>query len=285
MPEFTGDESPADIVRVVLEDFSRRQESTPLGAHATIIYQDGLPFLILQAIVKDDLGEFACQYRLDKMLINLFPECERLFDEANAAGLFGEVAEQERKKTVRHLAYYAMHMMLTRLILLQLVLFDENFNETMVLTAGTLFSTFAQSYQQAGSETAGRVASKSTQEMIDRAVDSVAKRRRELLLTLINNLPAMYIPMGRGRPPGSTKPAEQKAREAAEFEQEIEKVIRRLISPDGAMPTKTAVAKALGIGGLNPRTGTDSSLTAFRNKLDRLNVDYDAIVERVRLNK
>lgn len=88
-----------------------------------------------------------------------------------------------------------------------------------------------------------------------------------------------------GRPLGSVKPAEKRAQEAADFEIEIEGTIRRLLSERGQMPSKTAVAKALGIGGLNPATGVDSSLAAFRNKLDRLNVDYSAIVERMRLNK
>jgi hypothetical protein len=46
-------------------------------------------------------------------------------------------------------------------------------------------------------------------------------------------------------------------------------------------PTKTRVAKEIGEGGINPKTGIDSSLTAFRNKLQRLGVDYGAITEKV----
>ena len=90
----------------------------------------------------------------------------------------------------------------------------------------------------------------------------------------------------RGRPPGSTKSEEQKAQDAADFERQIEEAIRFLIDVGGAFPTKTAVAKALGIGGLSPRTGTDSSLTSFNNKLKRLGIEYDKIVSRVKgLNK
>jgi hypothetical protein len=90
-------------------------------------------------------------------------------------------------------------------------------------------------------------------------------------------------PTGKGRPQGSIKPAEKRAQEAIEFEKEIERTIRSLRSATGEMPTKTAVAKELGIGGLSLRTGIDSSLSAFNHRLKRLKVNYAAIVER--LNK
>lgn len=89
----------------------------------------------------------------------------------------------------------------------------------------------------------------------------------------------------KGRPLGRGKPAEKRAQEATEFERRIEEAIRTLLSVSGEMPTKTAVAKELRIGGVNPATGIDSSLNSFNNKLRRLEIDYDAIVERVRLNK
>jgi hypothetical protein len=105
----------------------------------------------------------------------------------------------------------------------------------------------------------------------------IAPMMREMEKELYEMLEAT----SKGRPPGSTKSPEEKARQAAEFEKQIEDAIRRLRSASGTLPTKTAVAKELGIGGLSPRTGTDSSLTSFNNKLKRLEVDYGAIVGRL----
>jgi hypothetical protein len=93
------------------------------------------------------------------------------------------------------------------------------------------------------------------------------------------------VPTRQGRPKGSTKPPEKKAQEAAEFEREIEGTIKLLSAAQGKMPTKTAIAKELGIGGVSSKTGNDTSLQAFNNKLKRLGVDYKAIDDRVKLNK
>jgi hypothetical protein len=121
---------------------------------------------------------------------------------------------------------------------------------------------------------------KRIRETVIRPMDSAHDARRK---EMKKRLRAEQI--GSGRPKGSTKPIEKKAQEAAKFEREIEEAIRTLLSVTGEMPTKTAVAKELGIGGLSPKTGIDTSLNAFSNKLRRLKVDYDAVVERVRLNK
>lgn len=88
----------------------------------------------------------------------------------------------------------------------------------------------------------------------------------------------------RGRPKGSTKPEDVKAQEAAEYEKKVEAAIRKLISPIGKLPSKRAVAKELGIGGLSVG-GTDSSLTNFSRKLKGLKINYAEIVERVKLCK
>jgi hypothetical protein len=86
----------------------------------------------------------------------------------------------------------------------------------------------------------------------------------------------------RGRRLGSKKSEQQRAKEAREFEKQIIAVVRQSLEGDGTIPTKTAVAKALGLGGLSARTGVDSSLNVFINKLKRCGLDYDAIIEKVR---
>ena len=171
-------------------------------------------------------------------------------------------------------------------MLLQLTMFDENFHETVFLTAGALIQGVTEAHQQhASGKAVKKEANAGIRKLLDNTMDITTKKRRELLVTLLNSLPSFHIPTGPGRPQGSTKPAEKKAQEASEFEKIVEGAIQTLLSAKGAMPTKTAVAKHLRIGGLSAKTGIDSSLSAFRNKLKRLGVDYDAIVARVMPNK
>jgi hypothetical protein len=284
MYKFTGDETPTDVMRLAIDYFSNNQAVNGLGA--VITYQNGIPFLQFQATVKDDLGEFAGLYRLDKMLLNVFPACEAIYSEAHSNHLFGEEDDggKGRNIIVRLLALHAMTTMLMRLILLQLVLFQENLDETMALTASTLFGMFADAHKAVGNDKVVRAANKAVKELMQSCVDATANRRRDLQVTLINALPTLNIPTGVGRPKGSTKPEDIKAQEAAEYEKKVEAAIRKLISPQGKMPTKKAVAKELGIGGLS-LGGTDSSLTNFSRKLRGLKIDYDAIVEKVKLDK
>lgn len=283
MPDFTGDESVEDILKIVLEEFSSDPHLDALKLSAKIIYDESLPFLRLQATVRNDLGEFVCYYRLDKMLANVFPECERLYDEAAQHCLFGEPTEEGRKVTIRVIVHYSMNMMLRRLMLLQMTMFQDNFDDTMFLAAGTLFAAIGQAYEP-HVNVAKRETNVAVRAMLDNRLEDATKKKRELLVTLLNTHPMFNIPKGVGRPQGSTKPAEKKAQEARDFEQKIEETIRASLTATGKMPTKTAVAKALGIGGLSP-SGTDSSLSVFGKKLKRLDIDYNAIIERVKLDK
>jgi hypothetical protein len=284
MPDFTGKESAADVLKAVLEQLSLHEAFPDVNAKAETTYKDGIPILRFEALVKDDLGEFVCFYRLDKMTANVFSESARIFDEAAAAGLFGEVETLERDKCVRSLAYKAMHTMILRLMLLQMALFDENFSETMCITAGSLFGIFADIYQKADNKEMAKAAKEGARTLLNATIDTSAKRRRELLAQLLNSLPALHIPTSVGRPQGSTKPEEVKAQEAAEFEKKIEEKIRTLLSDKGKMPTKTAVAKALNMGSLT-KEGTNTSLSVFSRKIKNLKIDYEAIVKRVEPNK
>ncbi|MCA1567626.1 MAG: hypothetical protein LC803_18650 [Acidobacteria bacterium] len=284
MHKFTGEETPTDVLRLALDYFSKSKVIE--GLDAVILYRDGIPFLQLQAEVKNDLGEFYGLYRLDKMLLNVYPTCEAIYSAADDNQLFGERRDggMGRDILVRRLAFHAMTTMLTRLILLQLMLFEENFDETLTLTASTLFGILAGIYKEDGDEMSAKAANKAAQKLMQACVDTTSKQRRDFQITLLNALPSLNIPTGVGRPKGSTKPKDVKAQEAAEYVQKVEATIRKLISPKGKIPTKRAVAKELGIGGLSAG-GTDSSLTNFSRKLKGLSIDYNAIVERVKLGK
>lgn len=286
MPTFTGDESPADIMRLALEKFSKSPVAREFGSDLKIYYQDNIPFLMYRARVKDDLGEFVVHYRLDKMLLRVFPECETIYEEAAKYDLLEDNDDPKRRaKMVNVLASYAMNTMLGRLLLNQATMFGEIFSDTSFLTGGVFLAALGQAYQSVDANKALQAVKGGVRKMLDSRLEHSAKNKRDLLVRFVNHMPSISIPTGVGRPKGSTKPEAVKAQEAAEFEKQIEVTIRELLSTGGKMPTKTAVARALGIGGLNPNTGIDSSLQAFRNKLARLSVDYNVIVERVKLNK
>jgi hypothetical protein len=90
---------------------------------------------------------------------------------------------------------------------------------------------------------------------------------------------------GPGRPKGSTKPPEKRAQEAVEFEQKVERTVRLIHAATGKVPTKTSVAEAMGMGGVNPRKGSDTRLNSFSNKLRKLEIDFAAIVQRLDLHE
>jgi hypothetical protein len=117
-------------------------------------------------------------------------------------------------------------------------------------------------------------------------VKDVAKEKRDYLAALFSNIPALRVSTGKaGRPLGSGKSVEDRQKEKLEFEQQIENVVRKLLDRLGHTPTKTQVAEELNMGWSNSLGGNNTRLTTFNNKLERLGVDYDAIVERAKLSK
>ena len=276
-PTFTGQESPADVLQLVLDQFA---ESLP---GAVIFYESGTPYLRFKARVKHDLGECVCVYRLDRMLLNIFPDCERIFDEVAEQGIWRK-SVPNRAKTVRYLASYAMGTMLNRLLLLQVMMFEENLDDARFLTTCSLLHTVADVYDAAGDDSVPKAANEGIRMLLTEAVEATMKKRRDVLVQLLNALPHLHIPTGEGRPKGTKKLKSQKKQEAMEFERKVEETIRRLLVAGGKMPTKTAVAKTLGMGGINAK-GNDSSLNSFGNKLRALEIDYPAIIRRVKLHE
>lgn len=113
---------------------------------------------------------------------------------------------------------------------------------------------------------------------IEKAAERVANRKREFLRDAFENLPFVITKTRRGAVPKSLTVRE---REREEFTARIESAYRTLRKLTGKKPTKTSVAEQLRIGGVNLRKGTDSRLTTFNKKLDRLGINYDAIAARV----
>ena len=113
---------------------------------------------------------------------------------------------------------------------------------------------------------------------IELAAQRAANAKREMLRNQLKQLPFVIAQRNRGAPRKSQREREQ---QRAAYESKLETTYRDLLVKNGNKPTKTLVARTLGEGGINPKTGIDSSLAAFRNKLKRLNIDYDALVEKI----
>ena len=123
--DFGGDESPTDILNAALADFSMEA--------ATIVYEDGIPYLKIQHDVPTD---YLCTYRLDTLLLPKFIEAERLCEPYMGA----EAAEStERACLVRTVAYVAMSYLLLVLVVNHPGMFLDTFDETQFLTESIFF--------------------------------------------------------------------------------------------------------------------------------------------------
>lgn len=266
---FTGAERPIDVLNAVLDDFP--------FLIAEIVYEDEIPYLTIRYDVPTD---YVCKYRLDKLLLPIFSWCEELFDRYISEGF---VHSEGRDSLVRTLAYNAMSYSLMRLVIYhQTAMFSEIKGEMEYITETILFQLPVTAHSRAHNQAS---ASQSVRKALDKFIKKLAKERREFLAGYLNKLPSLVVPTKEGRPLGSKKPEEVKQREKAEFEGKIEETIRSLFKKEGRVPTKTAVAEALGMGGVNPRGGGDSRLNSFNNKLGRLKIDYDALVQGLDLHE
>jgi hypothetical protein len=271
-PTFDGSESPAEIAKAAIEWFGKQAQD----ADFSIVYKDSIPMMKYE-LHAGDVG-FVCLYRLDTMLEAFYEDAERIFDE-NVKII--PIEPELRTILLPHIAFSGMSIMLSRLLILQAQIFLENADDARVVTSGVfLHSLVSQSEHK---KSLGRSVSKTVQQLIDESVARVVKKKRDYLVGFVNSQPLLHIPTSKGRPLGATKSEEKRQADAAQFTRQIEDAIRSVIH-SGQPLTKTAVAKLL-CGGVNPKTGTDSSLSVFGNKLRRLKIDYPAIVERVRVVK
>lgn len=266
--EFTGSESPDEIVKAAIDEFARH----PHPSDFSIFYENSIPKMRYRFQVADVADvEFSCTYRLDKMLVPFYAEAEHIFDEL---AVMKAIEVSFRPSLVPLIAFVGMTNMLSRLLILQLEIFRENYGEARI-TARAIFlqSLVARTGSQSTSPLA-RGVSKIVQQWIDEAVATSMKKKRDFLVGFINAQRLLHIQTTAGRPTGSTKSEEKKAKDKAEFETKIEETIRALCAAAGTFPTKTAVAESLSI--------SPNALRIFIAKTNRLNIDYDALAERVK---
>ena len=266
--DFTGSETPSDIARAAIEWYSRK----PSPHAITIFYENSIPKLRYEFQGGD--ADFVCIYRLDKMLESFYSDAEQIFDENLRANF---VLASERAILVSYIAFSGMTTMLSHLAVLLSDVFLGTLDDTRMLTSGiVLNSLLARSEHEAS---LSRPVSKVIRGWINKRIDDIVKRKRDYFVGYMNTHPRINIPTGAGRPKGTKKSEEQKQREDALFEKQLEDAVRKLFKSAGQLPTKTRVAEELGIGG----DGTRAS--ALYNKLKRHGIDYDAVAARVKLHE
>lgn len=117
---------------------------------------------------------------------------------------------------------------------------------------------------------------------IEEAAVRVSKKKREYLRSQVRDLPNVVAESRRGAPGKSPVTRE---RERAQYIQRMQEAYLAIWIETGKKPTKTSMAKRLGEGGFNTKTGGESYLQAFRLKLMRLEIDYDETVRKVEENE
>ncbi len=239
-PRFTGDESPTDILSAVLADFSMEA--------VTIVYENEIPYL---KIHHDDPTHYVCSYRLDTLLLPQFTEAERLCEYHAHVDALGT---REHASLMRAVAYAAMSSLLNVLVVNHPIMLLDTLDEAQFLIEGKLLhATTAARIKAATTTATPRTLSISVRQVLDKLIEKIAKRKRESLADLLNRFPLVTVPTGVGRPLGSTKSEEKKAKDKAEFEFTIEQTVKTLFHSLGREPFKYEVAEALGIGGINPQ--------------------------------
>lgn len=264
MPEFHGNETAAEVMRVTLDNFSFK---SPLGITATIKYQGNVPYL---DFFFPDEFEFTASYRVDNLLLTVFPVCEETIDSYVQQGL---LEADLRDYLVRMLAYVAMSAMLQVFMVQHTKVFADSIEDIRFLTPAIMLNSIAGRRGRKDPNAAKKSVSSSVKPNLKKRLDVAKGVKQEMLVAFLHTMPMIHIQTSAGRPLGSTKPEEKKAKEKAEFEAKIEATIRDLYNKTSAIPTKTAVAETLSSG--------PNALRIFLAKLKRLVIDYEAIVERV----
>ncbi len=216
---FTGKESPAEILKMVLDEYSLSPVLGGPQEGSQIVYQDGFPVLQFQAFMKNGWGGFACYYRLDNILLAIFPECEKMYDEAADNGFFGTRKPIERDAIVRYLAHSAMSAMIPYLMSLQFAVFEEGFNDTRFVTAGGFFHALAHAHYPPEKERIAEKVNEVVKTQLKSIVKAVGDKKRARIKEALKQLELLHIPTGLiGRTPGvkNKKTAEQQNRENTE---------------------------------------------------------------------
>jgi hypothetical protein len=231
---------------------------------------------------EEGYGIFLCEFRPMEAIKTIIVESEKIYDEFilsmdtkpltdHNKRMIKLTLSKGRERLIRGMAHNATMHLITYFHTRLLDTLEEAVEDSKIMAEGFLAVTFAKSLDNYAPEPIKVDARKA----IDRAVKRVAGKKRAFLRDPMKNLPSLI------RPGAPLKKSVAREQERREYEAKIEVAYRKLRELTGKKPTKKKVAEELGIGGVNPHTGTDSRSNAFNSKLQRLAINYDAIAARI----
>jgi hypothetical protein len=241
---------------------------------------------IYGATFVDSYGSLLCEYMALATVKKLIVECEQVFDDfAAQIDNKPELADQPRRVISEHLSRgrddairgMAKSATLHLIAFFQSRLFDtvvEAVEDCKLMANAQIAVALATQLN----EIAPGAISVDARAKIDEAADRVAEKKRTMLRDHIAGLPHLLTKRSRGAP---LKPPHRRKLEREAYATRVEAAYRKVRERDGRKPTKVSVAAELGVGGIDPRRGSDTRLNAFANKLRRLGIDYEAIADKV----
>lgn len=227
----------------------------------------------------EEQGSFACEFMPLGTIKNLIKACEAIHDKSllslrETLGNHAAVTQYfgpARQTSIQQMAWHATLSLLAFFRLRLGNTIDGAIEDSKFIAESLIAGAVARRLNQL----APNVAIADMRDEIEAAGKRASEIKQAWLRSHIEGLPHVITKTRRGAP---IKSQFVRERERAEYKVKVEAAYRRQRAKAGKRPTKTSVAKDLGEGGINPKTFKDSSLQAFRAKLDRLGIDYDAIV-------
>ena len=260
-----------DILTRVLKDFG---DQLPPNVFQVIQAENGEQVAIYADTSLSGDGSFACQYMPIDPAKKILKHCERVYDNFIANNEVHPSFEKIRDTAIEAMADCAVLHLIASFPQRLRDLLEDVVEDSYVIGDGVMAASLAKYLTKY--ET--RQFRADARPEIQRAVRRAADKRKALLREHLKAMPEVIAERGRGAPAKS--PARRK-RERELYIKKLEDAYRRVRSKAGKKPTKISVARELGEGGLNPKTGVDSSSQAFRNKLTRLEIDYDAMSQKI----
>ncbi|MGI9066608.1 MAG: hypothetical protein ACR2HX_09420 [Pyrinomonadaceae bacterium] len=230
---------------------------------------------------KTGTGSFYCVYYPLTAIKRLIVECDGLFDQFEiklshkltgemSTPKLGEYAAEHAKDGVRLMARCAGLALIGSFFPRFTELVNNEYDDHQMLARGVL----GQFIEHLEDDEYVHDSPSDMSKDVEAAAQRVADRKRELLREKLSALPNIISQRKTGRTRKSDLEREQ---ERHEFIRQIKDAYKSLRDSKGKPPKKVWVARELRTGGLNPRTGNDSSAQALNVKLGRLDIDYDEV--------
>jgi hypothetical protein len=227
-------------------------------------------------------GSFLCEFRLLDAVKTLIVESNKIYDQfilsmenksltAHNKRMIKSTLTKGRDRSIRLMAHNATMHLITFFHARLVDTLEEAVEDSKIIAEGFIAVSFAKALDEYAPEPIKVDARKA----IDRAVKRVAGKKRTFLRDPMKNLPNLI------RPGAPLKKSVTREQERREYEATIESAYRKVRAKIGKKPTKTRIAEELNIGGVDLKTGTDTRLNSFNNKLARLGIKYDAIADKL----